>query len=301
MAHARTFRFGVELVAPFEGRTWLDTIREIEALGYSSVVMPDHFDEGLGPLSAMAAAAAVTTTLKLAPLVLDTDYRHPVVVARELASIDLLSEGRLELGLGAGWKRKDYDSSGIPMDPPKVRVDRMIEHMQVLKGLFADGPFSFSGEHYTIAELDGTPKPYRGGGPPFVIGGGAPRVLRFAGANADIVGVIASIHSGAVDVAAAQDTLPERMDKKFAWVREGADTVSARPLRRPRVQRVPVARRGDRDRRRARREPRSQLRYRPCVGPRLACGAHRLGERDRRTAPRATRAVGVLLHDHPAR
>ena len=175
----------------------------------------------------MAAAAAVTTTLKLAPLVLDTDYRHPVVVARELASIDLLSEGRVELGLGAGWKRKDYDSSGIPMDPPKVHVDRMIEHMQVLKGLFADGPFSFSGEHYTIAELDGTPKPYRGGGPPFVIGGGAPRVLRFAGANADIVGVIASIHSGAVDVAAAQDTLPERMDKKFAWVREGADTVSA--------------------------------------------------------------------------
>src|SRR3954454_24657853 len=227
MTPARRFRFGVELVHPFDGSSWLDTVREIEALGYSTLVVPDHFDQGLGPLSAMAAGAAVTTTLNFAPLVLDTDYRHPVVVARELESIDLLSEGRLEVGLGAGWKRKDYESSGIIMDPPKVRVDRMIEHMKVLKGLFSEGPFSFTGEHYTISELDGTPKPHRAGGPPFIIGGGAPRVLRFAGANADIVGVIASVHSGEVDVAAAQDTLPERMDQKFAWVREGAETVNA--------------------------------------------------------------------------
>ena len=222
MAHARKFRFATELHHSFDGRSWSDSVREVEALGYSTVLVPDHFDEGHGPIAAMAMTAAVTTTLKVGALVFDCDYRHPAVLARELASIDVLSEGRLEVGLGAGWKRLDYDRSGIAMDAPKVRVDRMIEHMAVLKGLFAPEPFTFSGEHYRITELDGTPKPYRPEGPPFIIGGGGPRVLRFAGANADIVGVNASIHSGEVDTAAAKDALPVRIDQKVDWVREGA-------------------------------------------------------------------------------
>jgi probable F420-dependent oxidoreductase len=184
--------------------------------------VPDHFDEGLGPIAAIASAAAVTTTINVGTLVLDCDFRHPAVLARELASVDLLSEGRLEVGVGAGWKSLDYERSGIPMDAPKLRVDRMIEHTKVLKGLFADGPFTFKGEHYEITELDGTPKPFRPGGPPFVIGGGGRRVLRFAGAVADIVGVNASIHSGEIDTAAAQDSLPERIDEKVEWVRAGA-------------------------------------------------------------------------------
>src|SRR6478735_10352404 len=146
----KPFRFAVQLDAPFEGSTWTDTAREVESLGYSSILVPDHFDEGLGPIAAMAAAAAVTTTIRVGALVLDCDFRHPAVLARELATIDMLSEGRLEVGIGAGWKRLDYDRSGIPMDAPKVRVDRMIEHTKVLQGLFADGPFSFSGKHYTI-------------------------------------------------------------------------------------------------------------------------------------------------------
>jgi alkanesulfonate monooxygenase SsuD/methylene tetrahydromethanopterin reductase-like flavin-dependent oxidoreductase (luciferase family) len=108
------------------------------------------------------------------------------------------------------------------MDPPKVRVDRMIEHMKVLQGLFAAGPFTFEGKHYRITDLDGTPKPYRPEGPRFLIGGGGPRVLRFAGANADIVGVNASVHSGAIDTAAAQDALPASIDEKIGWLREGA-------------------------------------------------------------------------------
>jgi probable F420-dependent oxidoreductase len=222
MAHARPFRFGVEMLHAMEGRSWTDSVREAEALGYSTLFVPDHFDEGYGPLTAMAATAAVTTTLNVGALVFDCDFRHPAVLARELASIDALSEGRLEVGLGAGWKKLDYDRSGIPMDPPKVRVDRMIEHMKVLKGLFADGPFSFVGEHYRITDLDGTPKPYRAGGPRFLIGGGGRRVLRFAAANADIVGVNASIHSGEVDTAAAQDALPVSIDEKVGWVRERA-------------------------------------------------------------------------------
>ncbi len=171
----------------------------------------------------MAAAAALTTTLKVGSLVFDCDYRHPAVLARELAAIDVLSEGRLEVGVGAGWKKLDYDRSGIPMEAPKVRVDRMIEHTKILKALFTqEEPVNFAGEHYRITDLPGTPRPYTPGGPPFIIGGGQPRVLRFAGQIADIVGVNASIHSGEVDTDAAHDAMPERIDQKVGWLREGA-------------------------------------------------------------------------------
>jgi probable F420-dependent oxidoreductase, MSMEG_2516 family len=216
------FRFAVELGASLPGRSFADSARELEGLGYSTAFVPDHFDEGLGPITGMTVAAVATTTLTVGSLVLDCDFRHPAVLARELASIDLVSEGRLEVGIGAGWKRLDYDRSGIPMDAPGTRVSRMIEHAKVLKGLFAEGSFSFVGEHYVITDLDGTPAPYRPGGPPFLIAGGARRVLRFAGEVADIVGVNASIHSGEVDAAAAQDSLADKFDEKVGWVREGA-------------------------------------------------------------------------------
>lgn len=218
----RPFRFAVDLHAPFEGRTWADTAREVEALGYSSLFVPDHFDEGLGPIAAMATAAAATTDLRVGALVLDCDFRHPAVLARELATIDQLSGGRLEVGLGAGWKTLDYERSGIPMDRPGVRVSRMIEHATVLRRLFTEESVTFHGDHYRITDLPGTPRPATAGGPPFLIGGGAPRVLRFAGGFADIVGVNPSIHSGEIDGDAARDGLPERIDQKVAWVREGA-------------------------------------------------------------------------------
>jgi probable F420-dependent oxidoreductase len=222
MAHARRFRFATELHQPFAGRGGADSAREAEQLGYSTVFFPDHFDEGPGPIAAMAVCAAATSTLNVGVLVLDCDFRHPAVLARELATIDELSGGRLEVGLGAGWKAVDYDRSGIPMDRPGTRVGRLIEHAAVLKGLWSEGPFSFEGEHYRITELDGTPKPHRAGGPPILVGGGAPRLLRWAGATADIVGVNASIHSGEIDEAAAQDALAERIDEKVGWLREGA-------------------------------------------------------------------------------
>ena len=222
MPHPRRFRFAVDLQAPFPDRTFADTVREVEALGYSTVFVPDHFDEGFGPIAALATAAAVSTTIHLGPLVLDCDFRHPVPLARELATIDLFSEGRLELGVGAGWKALDYAANGIPMDRPGVRVDRMIEHVTVLRGLFAEGPFTFAGDHYSVTELAGSPAPHRPGGPPILVGGGAPRLLRFAGAQADIVGVNASIHSGAIDTDAALDSMAARIDQKFGWLREGA-------------------------------------------------------------------------------
>ncbi|MEO6629367.1 MAG: TIGR03621 family F420-dependent LLM class oxidoreductase, partial [Aquihabitans sp.] len=222
MVHPRRLRFATELHDPIPGLSWLDSFREIEQLGYSTVFVPDHFDEGPGPIAAVAAAAAVTSTLKVGVLVFDCDFRHPAVLARELATVDVISGGRLEVGLGAGWKKLDYDHSGIAMDRPGVRVSRLIEHTAVLKGLWADGAFSHSGDHYEINELNGTPAPFTPGGPPILVGGGAPRLLRWAGATADIVGVNASIHSGEIDGEAAQDGLAERIDQKVAWLREGA-------------------------------------------------------------------------------
>jgi probable F420-dependent oxidoreductase len=217
------FRFAAELFGPFEGRTWADSARELEDLGYSTLFVPDHFDEGLGPIAATATAAAATTTLRVGALVLDCDFRHPAVVARELATVDQLSDGRLEVGLGAGWKTSDYERSGIPMDRPGVRVDRMIEHARILRALLTSTePVTFHGEHYRITDLPGTPRPATESGPPFLIGGGAPRVLRFAGSFADIVGVNASIHSGEIDTEAARDGLPDRIDQKVGWVRDGA-------------------------------------------------------------------------------
>lgn len=222
MAHPRRFRFGVQLNQAFEGCTWAESVRELETLGYSTLFVPDHVDSGMGPLAAMASAVTATTTLKVAPLVLAADFRHPAIVARELATIDQISGGRLEVGLGAGWKAVDYTQTGIPMDRPGVRVDRMIEHARVLKGLFAGSPVHHDGEHYDITGLVGSPPPHTEDGPPFIIGGGAPRVLRFAGQFADIVGVNPSIHSGEIDTDAARDAQADRIDQKVEWVREGA-------------------------------------------------------------------------------
>jgi probable F420-dependent oxidoreductase len=218
----RPFRFGVDLHGPLPGRTWTDSAREIESLGYSTLFVPDHFDVGPGPITGMAAAAAVTSTLRVGSLVFACDFRHPAVIARELTSIDVLSEGRLEVGIGAGWKRFDYERTGIAMDPPKIRVDRMIEYVQVLKALFGGEPVTFHGEHYRITELPGTPRPHTPGGPPILVGGGARRVLRYAGATADIVGINATIRSGEIDREAARDGMPDRFDQKVAWIREGA-------------------------------------------------------------------------------
>jgi probable F420-dependent oxidoreductase len=218
----RPFRFGVEMMEPFEGSTWADSARELEALGYATLFAPDHFDEGYGPITAMATAAAATTSLRVATAVFAADFRHPAVLARELASIDQLSEGRLEVGLGAGYQINDYAGSGIVMDAPKVRVDRLIEYVAVLRGLFAEGPFDFAGEHYRVTALDGSPAPYRPGGPPIFVAGGGRRMLTFAARQADIIGVNPSLPSSAQAVASAQDALPSRIDTKLEWIREAA-------------------------------------------------------------------------------
>ena len=204
-----------------DAKAWAEAARRAEDLGYATLFMPDHFGDQLAPVPALMAAADATTSLRVGALVFDNDYKHPVVLAKELATLDVLSDGRLEVGLGAGWMQSDYDQSGIPMDPPGVRVSRMEEGIEVLKGCFGEGPFSFQGEHYTITDYDARPKPVQTP-PPLLIGGGAKRVLSIAAREAAIVGINPSIHSGHVDAAAAQDGAFERLDAKSAIVRDAA-------------------------------------------------------------------------------
>ena len=225
MAHPRPFRFGVQLSRADTGAEWAELARRAEDLGYSTLFVPDHFGDQLSPAVALTAAADATTELRVGPLVLDNDFRHPVVIAKEAASIDRLSGGRLELGIGAGWMTSDYDQSGIAMDPPGVRIDRLEEALDVLEGLFGPGPFSYEGKHYRISGLDGLPKPVQQpDGPPVLIGGGGRRVLGLAARRAHIVGVNPSIRSGRTDAAAAQDGAAGVTDKKLEWVRDAAGT-----------------------------------------------------------------------------
>ncbi len=222
MAHPRKFRFAVQIATAPTGEAWRDLARKAEDLGFSTLFMPDHFGDQLAPVPALMAAADATTTLKVGALVFDNDYKHPVVLAKEMATIDLLSGGRTEFGLGAGWMNTDYEQSGIPQDRPGVRIARMVEGLEVIKGLWADGPHSFSGEHYTITNLEGLPKPVQKPGPPILIGGGGPKVLGIAGKYADIVGVNPSIPAGEVGPDAARDAASDRVDQKIEWLKAGA-------------------------------------------------------------------------------
>ncbi len=199
--------------------------RTIEALGYATMTMPDHFSEQLAPVPALQCAADATSTLRLGALVYDNDYKHPVVLAKELATMDVLSDGRVEVGLGAGWMATDYEQSGIPYDSPGVRISRMIEGLTVMKGAWATDPFSFDGEHYAITGYNGSPKPIQ---TPFpvLIGGGGRRVLTFAAQHADIVGINATLTSGAVDQSTFGSMTPDAVDEKISIVRTAAAAAS---------------------------------------------------------------------------
>jgi probable F420-dependent oxidoreductase len=221
MAHPRKFRFGVQIANATSRKEWLEKIAKIADLGYTSVFMPDHFGEQLGPIPALMTVAE-NSDLRIGTLVLDNDYKHPVVLAKEAATMDVLSEGRLELGVGAGWMRTDYEQSGIAYDAPKVRVDRFEEGLNVLKGAFGDGPFSFEGEHYTITNYEGHPKPMQKPHPPILIGAGGKRMLSIAAREADIVGVNPNLRAGEVNIEVGQDGTAERFDQKLAWLRDAA-------------------------------------------------------------------------------
>ena len=222
MPHPRKFRFGVQLVNAGSHASWGEVARRAEDLGYSSLFLPDHFGDQFAPVPALAAAAAVTTTLRVGALVWDNDYKHPVVLAKEAATIDVISGGRLEFGIGAGWMNTDYEQSGIPKDPASVRIARLTEAVAIYKGLWGPGEFSFEGEHYQIANLDGLPKPVQQPHPPLLIGGGGPKMIALAAREADIVGINPTIAKGYVDASSASEMAPAHVGKKVDRLRDEA-------------------------------------------------------------------------------
>jgi probable F420-dependent oxidoreductase len=219
----KPFRFGAQLARATSAAEWAGIAREVESLGYSTLFMPDHFDDQLAPVPALMAAAAATERLRIGTLVLDNDYKHPLVLAKEAATIDVLTDGRLELGLGAGWLATDYEQSGIPYDPPGVRVDRFEEGLAIIKGLLSDdGPVTFAGKHYTITDHEGTPKPVQKPHPPILVGGGGKRVLSIAAREADIVGINFDLRAGAIGVETGPSGTAAATDEKLGWVRAAA-------------------------------------------------------------------------------
>jgi probable F420-dependent oxidoreductase len=171
---------------------------------------------------AVTVAAEATTTLRVGTLVLDNDFRHPVLVAKEAATLDIVTGGRFEFGLGAGWMTTDYEQSGIPMDKPSVRVARQAESLAIIRAMWRDGSATFSGEHYSVAGATGTPAPTTPGGPPLVIGGGSRRVLALAGEFADIVSIVPSLNAGHIGPEVAAESVVEKYTDRVRWVQEAA-------------------------------------------------------------------------------
>ena len=216
----RPFRFLADARRIGSVRDLAETARRAESIGIDTLVVPDHLIEQLSPIPAMAVIAAVSDRLRIGAFVLNNDLRHPAVLAQDLASLDVLSEGRLDIAIGAGWNRPEYDAIGLPFDRTPVRQARLTEAITVLKGCFADGPFSFSGEHYTITDYDAHPKPVQKPHPPILIGGGGRRTLTLAAREANIVGLAPRIlPSGVGDPSSVTYA---GTAEKVEWVREAA-------------------------------------------------------------------------------
>jgi len=216
------FRFGIQCKGPADVTGWPALARKVEDLGWSTLTVSDHLDDQLAPVPAAMAAADATTTLRVGTMVLANDYRHPVMVAKEAATLDVLTGGRFELGIGAGWMTSDYQAAGIPLDRPGLRIERLAEALTILRGLWSEGPLTFAGQHYAVDALDGAPKPVTAGGPKLVIGGGGERVLRLAATTGDVVAVNVNLRAGVIDERAFPDGTPDATDRKIGWLRDAA-------------------------------------------------------------------------------
>ena len=213
----RRFRFGVNNTGEASLTAWQEFARKAEDLGFSTLIMQDHFGGQLSPFAALTAAAAVTSRIRLGTLVLDNDFRHPAFVAQESATVDLLSDGRVELGLGAGWLQADYDKLGLTFDAPAVRMARFREAVAIVKGYFtAEKSVSFIGKHYRVTGLDATPRPVQRPHPPLLIGGRQQRMLAYAAREANIVSI------SMLDPRGPDLPKPPTFAEKVAWVREAA-------------------------------------------------------------------------------
>jgi probable F420-dependent oxidoreductase len=232
----RAFRFGLQSYAATSPGDWREQARRAESIGFSTFSVADHVI-GPGPaltatnhpvqnvaaIPAMAVAIEATSTINVGARVFCTDYRQPVMFAKELATLDFFSEGRLELGLGAGWLQGEYEAMGVPWDRAGVRIDRFEETLTLIRQHFGDGEVNISGEHVHASGFEGVPKPHAGM-PPIMIGGGAKRVLGIAGREADIVSLNFNNSSGKIGPDGVGSSTAELTSQKIDWIRSGADT-----------------------------------------------------------------------------
>ena len=215
-------RFATQSGSASSGQEWIDRAKRLEALGYGTLAMPDHMIGGAwAAMPALAVAATATQKLRVGTLVIDNDFRNPTVFARECATLDVLTNGRFELGIGAGWLDRDYQSTGIPFDRGRVRVGRLAEAVTLLKRLFTEEQVTFAGEYYEVDRAECQPKPVQRPYPPFLIAGGGPDILALAGREANIVAIVASGITGSGKLAPEKLTL-ETMREQISVVRDAA-------------------------------------------------------------------------------
>ena len=220
MTHPKPFRFGVVGISAPSRKEWVARARRAEALGFSTFLAWDHFNDQLAPLPALLAVADATSSLRIGTSVLANDYRHPVLLAKEAATLDLLSEGRFELGMGAGWKQDEYRQAGIRFDEPMDRVRRLEESIQIIKRLWTQTPTTFHGQYYTVTNLQGYPAPVQTPHPPLMIGGARRKMLALAAREADIVSFATKVFSdGTHDFT---DSTGPAIAQKRAWVQDVA-------------------------------------------------------------------------------
>ena len=231
----KPFRFGLQAYAPNSGKEWRELARKAESSGFSSFHLADHII-GPGPalaatghpvqtvaaIPAMAVAAEATSTIKVGCRVLCVDYRNPVMLAKEVATLDFFSEGRLELGLGAGWLQGEYEAIGVPFDRAGVRIDRFEEVIALLRASFAEGELNIDTPHVHAVGFEAVPKPFTKSGPPIMIGGGAKRILTIAGREADIVSLNFNNSSGKLGADGIGSSTAELTDQKIQWIKDGA-------------------------------------------------------------------------------
>ena len=231
----RPFRFGLQAFEAASADEWFGIVRRTEAYGYSTLFTSDHyFGPGsisdatahrpvdMAPLSSIAVAAAVTETLRVGCRVFACDLHHPVVLAKEMATLDVLSRGRVEVGLGAGWLAAEYEGLGVPMDTPGIRIQRLAEYVEVLRAHWSGEPIDLGGEYVCVSGFAGRPVPTQQPGPPILIGGGAPKILRLAGRLADIASLNFNNSSGRLGSASVVSSGADATAEKIEWIRDGA-------------------------------------------------------------------------------
>lgn len=220
MPEARTFRFGVVAERAPSREQWTALARKAEDLGYATFLLADHFVSEFPPLVALMAAADATRTLRVGSYVFDNDFRHPALLAKEVATLDLLSGGRFELGIGAGWHQPDYRQVGLSFERAGVRIKRLEEALHIIKQFFTKEMVSFSGSHYTVSNLKAFPKPLQRPHPPIFMGGGGQRILTLAGREANIIGLhLKANDDGTVD---ASERTEDALAQKVTWIRQAA-------------------------------------------------------------------------------